>query len=277
MSAEVLTTASLPPPARGPSWLPRPGTYTAAQDRCIVELTARLGPLVTLRRRLTVHEAELTVHEPGLGVAASSADDCGLRLRASSAVVARVLSFAGTGVVAGPETGTGTPGGRGTSKARGERSRWLGVRGVLAVGEAGGSWRARGGVGVSRERVTSGGSVTSGVGTPSDGDASSGSALPPDPSGPSVPSSSSVPSGPSVPLDPHDPFDAPKWAEPGVPSVPATLTLRIVECADDRLLVLGTAQVPHRPLRRTAGRILSRVRPADRLRLLIAAEFTCPA
>ncbi|MFJ1973834.1 hypothetical protein ACIO93_34830 [Streptomyces sp. NPDC087903] len=62
-----------------------------------------------------------------------------------------------------------------------------------------------------------------------------------------------------------------------VPSVPATLALRVVERADDRLLVLGTTRVPYGPLRRTTGFTLSRIRPADRLRLLVAAEFTCPA
>lgn len=65
--------------------------------------------------------------------------------------------------------------------------------------------------------------------------------------------------------------------DPTVPSVPAALTLRVVDRSDDSLLVLGTAQVPYGRLRRTTGFALSRSRPADRLRLLVAAEFTCPA
>ncbi|EST29677.1 hypothetical protein M878_20315 [Streptomyces roseochromogenus subsp. oscitans DS 12.976] len=57
--------------------------------------------------------------------------------------------------------------------------------------------------------------------------------------------------------------------------LPATLLLRVVEHADDRLLVVGTTRVPYGPLRRTTGFALSRTRPARHLCLLLAAEFTC--
>ncbi|KOV60328.1 hypothetical protein ADL01_33150 [Streptomyces sp. NRRL WC-3618] len=55
---------------------------------------------------------------------------------------------------------------------------------------------------------------------------------------------------------------------------PALLRLRVVERADHRLLVVGTALLPYRLLRRATGFRPSRLpRPATRLRLLVAAEF----
>ncbi|WP_200307786.1 hypothetical protein [Streptomyces adelaidensis] len=54
---------------------------------------------------------------------------------------------------------------------------------------------------------------------------------------------------------------------------PALLWLRVVERADDRLLVVGTARLPYRLLRRATGFRFGRPRPATRLRLLVAAEF----
>ncbi|MGW3652374.1 hypothetical protein [Streptomyces sp. NPDC000878] len=55
---------------------------------------------------------------------------------------------------------------------------------------------------------------------------------------------------------------------------PALLRLRVVERADDRLLVVGTARLPYRLLRRATGFRPGRLpRPATRLRLLVAAEF----
>ncbi|MEU4492231.1 hypothetical protein AB0F96_01915 [Streptomyces sp. NPDC023998] len=56
--------------------------------------------------------------------------------------------------------------------------------------------------------------------------------------------------------------------------VPAGLPLRIVDCTAERLLVTGTTQVSYRRLRAATGFALPRTRPADRLRLLVAAEFT---
>ncbi|MPY64510.1 hypothetical protein FNH08_47370 [Streptomyces spongiae] len=55
---------------------------------------------------------------------------------------------------------------------------------------------------------------------------------------------------------------------------PALLWLRVVERADDRLLVVGTARLPYRLLRRATGFRLGRLCPATRLRLLVAAEFS---
>ncbi|WP_329577668.1 hypothetical protein [Streptomyces sp. NBC_01361] len=173
MTTRTLPTATLPPVPEGPAWLPGPGMYMATGDRCVVELTARLGPLVTLRRRLAADEAALTV--------APTAADCVLSLKLTGAALGgEALSFVSTAVE--PE-------------AQGSRLR---LPGELAT------------------------------------------------------------------------------ADPTMPAVPATLTLRVVERADDSLLVLGTTHVPYGPLRRSTGFTLSRIRPADRLRLLVAAEFTCP-
>ncbi|GAA2597150.1 hypothetical protein GCM10010304_50030 [Streptomyces roseoviolaceus] len=54
---------------------------------------------------------------------------------------------------------------------------------------------------------------------------------------------------------------------------PVLLRLRVVERADDRLLVVGHARLPYRLLRRATGFRLPWHRPATRLRLLVAAEF----
>ncbi|MFE9442585.1 hypothetical protein ACFYO2_27155 [Streptomyces sp. NPDC006602] len=54
---------------------------------------------------------------------------------------------------------------------------------------------------------------------------------------------------------------------------PVLLRLRVVERADDRLLVVGTARLPYRLLRRATGFRLPWRVPATRLRLLVAAEF----
>ncbi|MFG2129401.1 hypothetical protein ACGFNV_16605 [Streptomyces sp. NPDC048751] len=174
MTTETLPTAVLPPPRPGPSWLPLPGTYTAAPGRCIVELTARLGPLPTLRRRLTAEQAGLMV--------APDAEDCVLRLKLTGRPLRdRTLRFVSTSI---------------TPEADGSR---LNVPGELA------------------------------------------------------------------------------WDDDADAFVPAEFTLRVVDRADDQLLVLGALRLPYSPLRRTTGLTLSPVRPADRIRLLVAAEFTCPA
>jgi hypothetical protein len=160
--------------------------YAAAGDRCIVELTARLGPLVTLRRRLTADEASLTV--------AHSAADCVLSLKLTGAALGGdELSFVSTEMEPEPAPEPAPASGPKSGES------WLHLTGELATGD------------------------------------------------------------------------------PTVPSVPAILSLRVVERAENLLLVLGTLQVPYRHLRRTTGFVLSRIRPADRLRLLVAAEFTCPA
>ncbi|MER6081922.1 hypothetical protein [Streptomyces sp. NPDC001833] len=175
MSAQTLPTAPHPPTDPAPARLPRPGTYTAG-DRCIIELTTRLGPLVTMRCRLTADEAALTV--------APSASDTVLSLKLTGvALGGDELTFVSTAVEPKPEA----------DDAR------LRIPGALATGD------------------------------------------------------------------------------PTASSIPATLTLRVVDRTDDSLLVLGTVQVPYGHLRRATGLVLSRIRPADRLRLLVAAEFTCPA
>jgi hypothetical protein len=54
---------------------------------------------------------------------------------------------------------------------------------------------------------------------------------------------------------------------------PARLRLRVVERSDGRLLVVGTARLPYRLLRRATGFRFGRLRPTTRLRLLVAGEF----
>ncbi|AZP19558.1 hypothetical protein EJC51_27930 [Streptomyces aquilus] len=170
MTTETLPTATLPPPRPGPDWLPDPGTYGAAPDRCIVELTARLGPLTTLRRRLTALDATLTV--------APDSDDCVLSLELAGRLLGgRTLTFVSTSL---------TPTDEATR---------LHVPGELAL------------------------------------------------------------TGPAE----------------------VVFGFRVVERTADRLLVLGTLRLPYRPPRRRTGLTLPRIRPADRIRLLVAAEFTCPA
>ncbi|MFJ9174124.1 hypothetical protein [Streptomyces sp. NPDC102360] len=179
MTTQTLPTppdapSAAPPDPDHPAWLPHPGAYAAAGDRCIVELSTHLGPLTTLRRRVTADEATLTV--------APLPDDCVLSIKLTGdALGGDELSFVST--VLEP-------------LANGAR--------LLAHGEL-------------------------------------------------------------------------ATADPTVPGVPATLPLRVVTRTDDRLLVIGTARVPYGDLRRTTGFALSRIRPADQLRLLVAAEFACPA
>ncbi|MGW0653473.1 hypothetical protein ACWD4T_32570 [Streptomyces umbrinus] len=54
---------------------------------------------------------------------------------------------------------------------------------------------------------------------------------------------------------------------------PVLLRLRVVRCAEGRLLVAGSTRLPYRLLRRATGFRLPWSRPATRLRLLLAAEF----
>ncbi|WP_406201741.1 hypothetical protein OG331_29420 [Streptomyces sp. NBC_01017] len=55
---------------------------------------------------------------------------------------------------------------------------------------------------------------------------------------------------------------------------PVLLRLRVVDRADDRLLFVGAARLPYRLLRRATGFRFGRLRPATRLRLLIAGELS---
>ncbi|MFI6280889.1 hypothetical protein [Streptomyces sp. NPDC050988] len=54
---------------------------------------------------------------------------------------------------------------------------------------------------------------------------------------------------------------------------PVLMRLRVVRCAEGRLLVVGSTRLSYRLLRRATGFRLPRSRPATRLRLLLAAEF----
>ncbi|MET7620395.1 hypothetical protein [Streptomyces sp. NPDC005408] len=168
MTTETLPLPPVPSSADGPRRLPRPGTYTAGPGRCIVELTARYGPFVTLRRRLTASDAVLTVP--------ADADCCALRLELTGGPLRRsVLVF---------ESDRGEPSDDGAR--------------LVCPGE----------------------------------------------------------------LTLHGkPF-------------PTGLPLRVVDCTAERLLVTGTTQVPYRHLRSATGFAPPRTFPADRLRLLVAAEFT---
>ncbi|WP_413809094.1 YceI family protein [Streptomyces sp. OE57] len=76
MTTQTLPITPAPPPETGPDWLPRPGTYTVAPGRGIVELTARLGPFVTLRGRLAPTGAALTVDADPAA--------CGMRIEVNS-------------------------------------------------------------------------------------------------------------------------------------------------------------------------------------------------
>jgi hypothetical protein len=163
-----MTTETLP---RSQDWLPRPGTYAAPPGRCIIELTARFGPFVTLRRRLIVVSAILAItDEPRTSALELHLTGGPLRQR--------TLSFTGTDFARRP--------------ADGPEATHLVAHGHLAVRRA---------------------------------------------------------------------------------TVPAVWWLRIVRRTDNGLTVTGSTQVPCRDLRRSASLPLPRTRPADRLRLLVAAEF----
>lgn len=192
-----MTTVTLPtvtPPPESPGGvgrLPRPGRYAVAPGRSLIELTGWYGPLPTLRRRVTLTGASLTVPEPGV---------------------------LGTG-----ESGTGESGAVTSSPSEQP---------------------------VLRFELT-------GLGPPS-----------------------ALTSSRAALVSQHvEPFDDGRRLrlladlELGGVLFPVLLWLRVVECADDRLLVVGTARLPYRLLRRTTGFRLGRLCPATRLRLLVAAEF----
>ncbi|EDY57434.1 MULTISPECIES: hypothetical protein [Streptomyces] len=54
---------------------------------------------------------------------------------------------------------------------------------------------------------------------------------------------------------------------------PVLLRMRVLDRAEDRMLVVGTARLSYRLLRRATGFRLPWRLPATRLRLLVAAEF----
>jgi hypothetical protein len=165
MTTVTLPTVPPPPESRtGTRRLPRPGDYTVAPGRSLVELTAWYGPLPTLRRRVALAGASLTVPEATEHpVFRFEFDDPRLTARLTSEQVEPLVG-----------------------------GRRLQLTGDLDI----------------------------------DGTAFS-----------------------------------------------VLLRLRVVEHADDRLLVVGTARLPYRLLRRATGFRAGRLRPATRLRLLVAAEF----
>ncbi|MEU1804251.1 YceI family protein [Streptomyces sp. NPDC019937] len=187
MTTETLPLSSAPPPETGPDWLPRPGTYAVAPGRGIVELTARLGPFATLRGRLALTGAALTVDADPAA--------CAMRLEMTS--------------------------------------------GSLRTGRPFGDRRLRGRHGLYAERHTHLVFRSDAVEPADDGRR----------------------------LHVFGDLEL-----RGVP-LATTLRLRVARRAEDRLLVIGAAEVPYRPLRRATGFTLPRTAPASRLRLLVAAEF----
>jgi hypothetical protein len=110
LPAHTSSTATLPPRTHHDR-LPRAGAYTTAANRCITELTYRIGPLVTLRRRADVEKAALTI--------APDPEDCVLSLAlGGDALGGELLTFVSTAVepVAGG-TRLRLPGSLGTGDA----------------------------------------------------------------------------------------------------------------------------------------------------------------
>jgi hypothetical protein len=90
LPAHTSSTATLPPQPDH-DCLPSPGAYAAAADRIITELTYRIGPLVTLRRRADVDAAALTV--------APDPEDCVLSLAlGGDALGGELLTFVSTAI-----------------------------------------------------------------------------------------------------------------------------------------------------------------------------------
>ncbi|MFI6937002.1 hypothetical protein [Streptomyces sp. NPDC050287] len=98
MTTVTLPTVTPPPDSRGDAdrrW-PLPGRYTVASGRSLVELTAWYGPLPTLRRRVALAGASLTVPDRSTEAESGTASDAAL-----------ADTFAET--VPGPSSGTGLP------------------------------------------------------------------------------------------------------------------------------------------------------------------------
>lgn len=188
MTADTTETRPLPTTGPGPlPGLPLPGDYLAPAGRCVVELSARTGPLTTLRVRFDGPAVRLTVDE--------DAERCTLQMTAdASAVRLPGRPFA--------------------------RRRLLGRRGLDATRNPEIQLLAEGFTQTGDNRLTAGGLL----------------------------------------------------ALRGT-THPTRLDARVVERADDRLILLATADVPYRAVRRASGFTLPRLTPAGRLRLLIAADL----
>lgn len=194
MTADTTETRPLPttgpPPTTGPGalpGLPLPGDYQAPADQCVVELSARTGPLTTLRVRFGGPAVRLTVDE--------DAERCTLQMTAdASAVRLPGRPFARRGLL----------GRRGLDATRNPELQ-LFVEAFTQTGD---------------DRLTADGLL-------------------------------------AIRGTTH----------------PTRLDARVVERADDRLILLATADVPYRAVRRASGFTLPRLTPAGRLRLLIAADL----
>jgi|GEM_PF-3318507 len=177
------TTAILAPPAEG---LPKPGHYRAAEGRCILEISAALGPLTTLRGRFAVLDNSLVVEDTG--------DRAALSLEAS------------------------VPSLRTTRPLAGRRA--LGRRGLDA--------RHHGLVRLRADRIST--------------------------------------------------VDETRWrirATLTIRATPIDLTMkaRIAACEEDRIALIAIGAVTSRALRETCSVRLPRSVPADRVRLMLAADF----
>lgn len=177
------TTAILAPPAEG---LPKPGRYRAAEGRCILEISAALGPLTTLRGRFAVLGNSLVVEDTG--------DRAALSLEASVPSLRTTRPLAGRHV--------------------------LGRRGLDA--------RHHGLVRLRADRIST--------------------------------------------------VDETRWrirATLTIRATPIDITMkaRIAACEEDRIALIAVGAIASRALRETCSVRLPRSVPADRVRLMVAADF----
>ncbi|MDH6628067.1 hypothetical protein M2271_005897 [Streptomyces sp. LBL] len=216
MTTVTLPTVPPPPESRDDAdrrW-PRPGRYTVASGRSLTELTAWYGPLPTLRRRVALTGATLTVPHRSSGAGARTGPD----------------SPAGTF----SETVSESP-----SKAPSESP----CDSSPDASSQASSDQASSNAGLPSFRFEFDGRYLTAALISERVDEARGRLQV------------------TADLDVN-----------GV-AFPVLLRLRVVERADDRLLVVGRARLPYRLLRRATGFRLPWRRPATRLRLLVAAEF----
>jgi hypothetical protein len=177
------TTAILAPLAEG---LPKPGSYRAAEGRCILEISAVLGPLTTLRGRLAVLDNSLLIEDTG--------DRAALSLEASV-----------------PSLRTTRP-----------------LAGRRALGRHGLDARHHGVLRLRADRIST--------------------------------------------------VDDSRWrirAKLTIRATPIDITMkaRITTCEEDRIALIAVGAVSSRALRETCSVRLPRSVPADRVRLMFAADF----
>lgn len=177
------TTAVLPPLT---DRLPRPGGYRAAEGRCILELSAALGPLTTLRGRFAVLDNSLVVDDTG--------DLAALQLEASVPSLRTTRPLAGRRAL----------GHRGLDARRHSLLRLRADR-ISTVDET--RWRIRAQLTLR-----------------------------------------------AAPID-------------------IAMTARITVCEADRIALIATGAVSSRALRETCSVRLPHTVPADRVRIMVAADF----